>query len=100
MDLHIPAIHWPVDKVDFIGIDPQHMNSDMARADSVRKGERMNGFQPWKMDMLGTGELLTEKRRRRNPWNVDQNGQRNRGTSESDFASNRWPWEASFGKES
>lgn len=72
LDLHCKALSWPADRVTFVGIDPEYMAWDLDRAVSVRDGERRNGFEPWRRDMLGRGEELEVKRRRRNPWLVKQ----------------------------
>jgi len=72
LDLHCIAMGWPADRITLVGIDPEYMSRDLERAASVRDGERRNGFEPWRRDMLGRGEELEAKRRRRNPWLVKQ----------------------------
>jgi hypothetical protein len=72
LELHCKALDWPADRVTFVGIDPEYMSRDLERAVSVRDGERRNGFDPWQRDMLGWGEELEAKRKRRNPWLVKQ----------------------------
>jgi dihydrofolate synthase len=72
LDLHCRAIRWRLDRTGFVGIDPEYMAVDLARAESVRDGEKRNGFDAWENDMFGTGEVLEGKRMRRNPWGVCQ----------------------------
>jgi len=72
LDLHCTALGWSADKITFVGIDPEYMAWDPDRAVSVKDGERRNGFEPWQRDMLGRGEELEAKRRKRNPWLVRQ----------------------------
>jgi hypothetical protein len=72
LDLHCRALGWPADRLTFVGIDPEYMVWNLERAASVRDGERRNGFEPWRRDMLGKGEELETKRKRRNPWLVKQ----------------------------
>lgn len=45
MDLHIRAMRWPRERVEFLGVDPVYMDKeseewDEVRASEVRKGER------------------------------------------------------------
>ena len=45
MELHVQAMRWPREKVEFLGIDPGYMvegsgDWDDARTSEVRKGER------------------------------------------------------------
>jgi hypothetical protein len=72
LELHCKALGWPADRVAFVGIDPEYMTRDLERAASVRDGERKNGFELWQKDMLGKGEELEAKRKKRNPWLVKQ----------------------------
>lgn len=72
LELHCRAIGWPAERVTFVGIDPEYMAQDLERAASVREGERRNGFEPWRRDMLGLGHELEGKRTKRNPWLVKQ----------------------------
>lgn len=72
LELHCKALRWPLNKVTFLGIDPDYMLEDVERATEVREGERRNGFQAWEKDLYGTGEELEGKRERRNPWKVGQ----------------------------
>jgi hypothetical protein len=72
LELHMKALRWPLDRVTFVGIDPDYMLVDIERAASVRAGERRNGFEAWERDLYGTGEELERKRQGRNPWNIGQ----------------------------
>lgn len=72
LELHCKALSWPADRVTFLGIDPDYMAQDLQRAESVRDGERRNGFEPWQRDMLGKGDELEAKRKKRNPHLVKQ----------------------------
>jgi hypothetical protein len=77
MGLHVPAMRWPGERVEFVGIDPGYMREgtgewDGKRADEVRKGERERGLAVWERDRFGTGEFLRGKRRDRNHWRVGQ----------------------------
>ncbi|KAF2673501.1 hypothetical protein BT63DRAFT_451549 [Microthyrium microscopicum] len=75
--LHGPALRWPRDRFMYVGIDPNFMRPDdimfdEERAESVRAGERRNGFEAWLNDPRGVLEFLEGKRRERNCWGVDQ----------------------------
>ncbi|KAF1845246.1 uncharacterized protein K460DRAFT_105477 [Cucurbitaria berberidis CBS 394.84] len=62
LDLHAPTIRWPKDRVQVQGIDPVMSSTDL---ESTLRGEEQNGYAQWKKDPLGTGELLSGKRRQR-----------------------------------
>lgn len=120
MELHIPALRFPLSKVGFLGIDPGYMDPcsseyDEARAEEVRRGSRENGYAEWERDPLGTGKVLSGKRRGRNPWAVSQkwfeeenergiSGVKSRGVgnesedgAEEEFlSSERQPWEKQY----
>lgn len=77
MELHVPAMRWPRDRVRFVGVDPEYMDEgksefDEDRAQSVRSGERERGFKEWERDPMGKEDRLWEKRRMRNFWMVGQ----------------------------
>lgn len=63
-ELHLPAVRWPKDPVRFkyIGSDPP---MDAEKRLEVFKGEMLNGFGAWQMDLYGTGEVLANKRKDR-----------------------------------
>jgi hypothetical protein len=77
VELHIPAMKFPREKVVFLGIDPEYMREesvvyDEVRAEEVRRGASEKGYGEWERDPLGSGNVLSGKRRRRNPWGVSQ----------------------------
>lgn len=77
LELHFPALRFPREKVQFVGIDPEYMVHeneayDEARTQDVRVGEKERGYREWDIDMLGKGERLSGKRARRNFWQVGQ----------------------------
>jgi hypothetical protein len=77
MDLHLKAARWPVERFEFVGIDPDYMiegndGFNKERVKSVRRGERENGYKVWEEDIFGSGEILRAKKRGRNPWGVPQ----------------------------
>ena len=67
LELHAPAIGWPLDRIRVCGIDP--VMSAREYEDTV-KGEEKYGYTPWVEDPLGTGEVLDRKRRQRG-WDED-----------------------------
>jgi hypothetical protein len=62
LDLHSPAISWPPHKIRVQGIDP--VMSEAEYHDTVN-GEERFGYKPFEEDPMGTGELLSRKRRQR-----------------------------------
>ena len=77
IELHVTAMRWPVERVQFVGIDPAYMRTesedyDARRTQEVRDGERKWGFGSWECDLWGIGESLRGKRRARNCWRVGQ----------------------------
>jgi hypothetical protein len=77
MELHIPALRFPREKVVFVGIDPLYMSEgsekyDGERADAVRRFSREKGYAEWEKDRLGEGDVLVGKRDGRNFWRVGQ----------------------------
>ncbi|CEI67322.1 hypothetical protein FVEN_g5777 [Fusarium venenatum] len=73
IDGHCSAIELNLDRVNFIGIDPPGM---VAASKDQDKEDAMKGvglaLGEWKDDPHGTGEVLAEKRAKRNPWGVWQ----------------------------
>ena len=58
MELHVPALRWPRERVEYFGIDPPYLDSgnvvyDVERAEAVTKGELERGYDVWKEDALG-----------------------------------------------
>ncbi|KAK1771121.1 hypothetical protein QBC33DRAFT_232328 [Phialemonium atrogriseum] len=87
VDAHCAAIAFPLDRVRFVGIDPPGIGSSgnpskegggFALSGQVtgEKAEAMRGVSEavdhWTEDPHGVGEVLAGKRRKRNPWKVDQ----------------------------
>lgn len=71
------ALRFPVERVDFVGVDPGYMDAENEGFDGVRReevirGERERGYLAWEGDVIGAGEGLREKRRGRNSWGVWQ----------------------------
>ncbi|OTB00840.1 hypothetical protein M426DRAFT_323951 [Hypoxylon sp. CI-4A] len=69
VDCHCGAIGFPLNKVDFVGVDPPCM-IDGSNEDAM-KGVA-EAIKQWKEDPHGKGELLASNRRKRNPWQVPQ----------------------------
>lgn len=77
LELHVPAMGWPRERVEFVGIDPGYMREgsgewDGERAEGVRRGERERGTRVWEGDRFGVGMVLRGKRRERNHWGTGQ----------------------------
>jgi hypothetical protein len=77
MELHVPAMRMAVERVEYLGIDPEYMDErygewDAGRAEEVRRGERERGLKVWRDDRFGMGEVLRRKGRERNHWAVGQ----------------------------
>lgn len=62
MDLHIPALRFPNDRVTYVGIDPPET---VTSQDSLFKGENERGYGVWKADLYGVGDVLGKKRTER-----------------------------------
>lgn len=62
LELHAPAIHWPMDRIHVQGLDPV---MSIAEVESTLEGEAKFGYGPWKQDPLGTGSVLSGKRKQR-----------------------------------
>lgn len=119
LDLHVPALRlssmMSLARVEFIGIDPGYMVPDNGkgvkeqerdttiteaklpfspqRTQSVHEGERKNGYEPWKADPLGKGNVLAAKRKGRNPWGVEQGFFVGDGSDGEEWRVGKWPWE-------
>ncbi|KAI5861174.1 FolC bifunctional protein [Durotheca rogersii] len=68
-ECHCGAIGFPLDRVEFIGVDPPGMLDGTNEA-AIRG--IVEAISHWRADPHGKGELLAEKRRKRNPWQVSQ----------------------------
>ncbi|XXH04220.1 folylpolyglutamate synthase [Hypoxylon texense] len=69
VDCHCGAIGFPLDRVDFVGVDPPGMIDGTKEAAFKGVAEAIT---QWKEDPHGKGDLLASKRRKRNPWGVSQ----------------------------
>ncbi|KAI1763803.1 hypothetical protein GGR53DRAFT_466938 [Hypoxylon sp. FL1150] len=69
VDLHCGAIRFPLDRVNFVGVDPPGMRDGTNEA--AWKGVA-EAITQWKEDPHGIGKLLAGKRRKRNVWNTSQ----------------------------
>ncbi|KAI2466431.1 hypothetical protein F4781DRAFT_434404 [Annulohypoxylon bovei var. microspora] len=69
VDCHCGAIGFPLDRVDFVGVDPPGMidGSNQAAIKGI-----VEAITQWKEDPHGKGELLASKRDKRNPWGISQ----------------------------
>lgn len=94
LELHAPAIHWPKDRIQVQGIDPVMSSAEI---ESTLEGEEKFGYVPWKKDPLGTGEILSGKRKQRG-WSNEQAKKLTEGLDESvkklldGEASEELPW--------
>ncbi|KAF3050375.1 hypothetical protein E8E11_009889 [Didymella keratinophila] len=68
LDLHAPAIRWPKDRIQVQGLDPVMSSAEI---ESTLEGEEKSGYGPWKQDPLGTGSILSGKRKQRG-WEDEQ----------------------------
>jgi len=65
--LHAEALRWPLDRFDYVGVDPPASTGFDLEESS--KGERNNSLQPFREDPYGCHtEILQRKRRERNPF--------------------------------
>ncbi|KAK4242532.1 Mur ligase [Achaetomium macrosporum] len=79
VDGHCAAICFPLDRVEFVGINPPGVDGMGSLAEGGGPGEKaeaMRGVQlamgQWAEDLHGVGEELSGKRRARNCWRVQQ----------------------------
>jgi dihydrofolate synthase len=70
VDCHCGAIGFPLDRVNFVGVDPPGM-ADGTNADAIPGVTK--AVAEWKDDPHGSGPSLAGKRRARNPWGIPQN---------------------------
>ena len=66
---HCNAIAFPLSRVNFVGVDP-HSHLDLGNS-ATMKGNR-TALQQWAEDSHGKGDILAGKRKKRNPWGIDQ----------------------------
>ncbi|KAG9255721.1 uncharacterized protein F5Z01DRAFT_555879 [Emericellopsis atlantica] len=69
LDSHCRAIGYPLEQVEFIGIDPQSMRD---RNNKAAWQGVATAMRDWEADPHGRGSKLTGKRSGRNPFNVWQ----------------------------
>ncbi|KAH8157235.1 hypothetical protein CIB48_g11017 [Xylaria polymorpha] len=69
VDCHCGAIRFPLNAVNFVGVDPPGMRDGSNKA--ALQGV-MEAVTQWKADPHGNGDALSSKRMRRNPWNISQ----------------------------
>jgi hypothetical protein len=78
LELHVKALRWPTERVEFVGFDPMYMRAgsgkayDERRTVDAKEGERKRGFGAWESDLWGVGEALRGKRKARNCWATGQ----------------------------
>ncbi|KAF8070357.1 hypothetical protein FPV67DRAFT_1014568 [Lyophyllum atratum] len=60
-DLHRTALRWPIERFQYIGVDP-----DADHHSAAEDGERQNGYIPYSKDLYGCHSVLLSKRRQRN----------------------------------
>ncbi|KAI9849919.1 MAG: hypothetical protein M1837_000133 [Sclerophora amabilis] len=66
-EIHRAAIHWPLERFSFLGLDPPKEVTD---PDELRAGEEERGWGLWCRDWYGAGEQLSAKKKARDPWGV------------------------------
>ncbi|RYP57378.1 hypothetical protein DL769_009515 [Monosporascus sp. CRB-8-3] len=69
VDCHCGAIGFPLDRVNFVGIDPPGMADGTNEA--AAKGV-VEAVTQWLEDPHGKGSVLAGKRKKRNPWGISQ----------------------------
>ncbi|KAI9780111.1 MAG: hypothetical protein M1816_003166 [Peltula sp. TS41687] len=67
LDLHLPALRWPRDRVCVVGIDPPTTTTSRLE---LEEGERLRGWDLWRRDPYGVGWELRGKRRVRDVWGL------------------------------
>ncbi|KAI1429113.1 FolC bifunctional protein [Xylaria sp. FL1777] len=69
VDCHCGAIRFPLNRVNFVGVDPPGMADGSNKTAIQGVVEAIN---QWKDDPHGEGDVLSSKRMRRNPWDISQ----------------------------
>lgn len=71
---HCAAIGFPLDRIDFVGVDPPGMaplaDGEVAKTGAIAGVQR--AVDQWTDDPHGVGPVLAGKRAERNPWGVGQ----------------------------
>lgn len=62
LNLHLPAIRFPAEKLIYVGIDPPE---NVSPKKELEAGEETKGYGVWKKDLYGVREVLREKREKR-----------------------------------
>ncbi|PKS07765.1 hypothetical protein jhhlp_006373 [Lomentospora prolificans] len=70
-DGHCAAIGFPLDRTDYVGVDPPEMAEGSASKEAALKGVEI-ALRQWTEDPHGVKESLAGKRKVRNPWGVNQ----------------------------
>lgn len=68
VQLHCPAIRWPVERFAFIGIDPPE---DVVSREYLDLGEYSRGYGSFEKDLYGAHTYLKDKREARG-WTIEQ----------------------------
>jgi hypothetical protein len=78
--LHINSIRYPLERFDYVGIDPPSFDDDPSvrnnnnrsgtetEAEAVRQGELVNSYTPFLADLYGCHGTLRQKKLNRNPY--------------------------------
>ena len=108
LELHCPAIRWPLSQLEYIGIDPPE---DVTPRSVLDRGEREKGYGVWEQDLYGVGSVLGGKREKRG-WKACAMEVVGKGKGERIDALLKWkggadgrevyegrlPWEGQIGK--
>ncbi|OAP59020.1 hypothetical protein AYL99_06317 [Fonsecaea erecta] len=68
LDLHLPALRFPLESTVYIGINPPFTPAKLAE---IAEGDRLRGFGAWEKDLYGAGAGLSRKREQRG-WDADR----------------------------
>ena len=71
LELHLPALRFPVERCEFIGIDPcfsSDSDGGQRRLQEIGAGDLKRGYGAWKEDLYGARALLVRKKTERG-WN-------------------------------
>jgi len=74
LDHHFPALKFPVNKVNYIGVDPRpnYTKGSLEHEkyfNDLANAEKKNALTLFEQDPFGTGIVLSKKRKNRNPFN-------------------------------
>ena len=68
LELHLPALRFPIENVEYIGIDPcfaTDPDGGRRRLQEIVKGDHERGYGVWKEDLYGTRDPLSSKKTQR-----------------------------------